>query len=130
MRLFLYGMLLDPATLARRGGPTLPARLTPAVLTGWRRVVLRGTPWPTLRRDRTARVSGAVLVCAAAALVRLAAFEEPPYMRRRVVVATARGKIAAIAWIAPGATRRPWTSDARRPWPATHAAPDRDADRI
>jgi len=108
MRVFLYGMLLDPATLARRGGPTLPARMIPARLTGWRRVALRGTPWPTLRRDRTGRVLGAVLESSAAALARLRVFEEPPYARRRVVVATARGKTAAFVWIAPGATHRPW----------------------
>jgi gamma-glutamylcyclotransferase (GGCT)/AIG2-like uncharacterized protein YtfP len=108
MRVFLYGMLLDPRTLAHHGGPTLPARLTQAHLPGWRRVTLRGTPWPTLRRDRTAHVAGALLTPSAAALARLKTFEEPPYRRRRVVITTARGKTAAFAWIAPGATRRPW----------------------
>jgi gamma-glutamylcyclotransferase (GGCT)/AIG2-like uncharacterized protein YtfP len=108
MRVFLYGMLLDPVTLTRYGGPTLPARLIPARLFGWRRVTLRGTPWPTLRRDCTAHVTGAVLHPSAAALARLKMFEEPPYLRRRVVVTTARGKTAAFAWIAPGATSRPW----------------------
>jgi len=102
-------MLLDPITLTRHGGPTLPARLIPARLTGWRRVTLRGTPWPTLRRDRTAHVTGAVLHPSAAALARLKKFEEPPYLCRRVVVTTARGKTTALAWIAPGATRRPWS---------------------
>ncbi len=108
MRVFLYGMLLDPMTLTRHGGPTLPARLTPARLPGWRRVALRGTPWPTLRRDRTAHVSGAMLAPSAAALARLRVFEEQPFLRRRVVVTTARGKTVAFAWIVPGATRRPW----------------------
>jgi gamma-glutamylcyclotransferase (GGCT)/AIG2-like uncharacterized protein YtfP len=124
VRLFLYGMLLAPVTLARRAGPTMPARLTPALLAGWRRVVLRGTLWPTLRRDRTGRVSGAMLEPSAAALTRLKVFEEPPYLRRRVVVATARGKTAAFVWIAPGATRRPWkgcphvAAATRPPWHA------------
>jgi gamma-glutamylcyclotransferase (GGCT)/AIG2-like uncharacterized protein YtfP len=108
MRVFLYGMLLDPITLTRHSGPTLPARLIPARLIGWRRVTLRGTPWPTLRRDRTAHVTGAVLHLSAAALARLRKFEEPPYLRRWVVVTTARGKTCAFAWIAPGATSRPW----------------------
>jgi len=117
MRIFLYGMLLDPKTLARHGGPTLPARLTRARLPGWRRVSLRGTPWPTLRRDRTAHVAGAVLTPSAAALARLKIFEEPPYHRRRVVITTARGKTAAIAWIAPGATRRPWPAARISPSP-------------
>jgi len=107
-RVFLYGMLLDSVTLTRRGGPTLPARLVPTHLAGSRRVTLRGTPWPTLRRDRTASVPGAVLEASAAAMARLRVFEEPPYLRRRVVVTTARGKTAAFAWIAPGATSRPW----------------------
>ena len=101
-------MLLDPITLTRHGGPSLPARLIPARLTGWQRVTLRGTPWPTLRRDRTAHVTGAVLHLSATALARLKNFEEPPYLRRRVVVTTARGKTVAFAWIAPGATSRPW----------------------
>jgi gamma-glutamylcyclotransferase (GGCT)/AIG2-like uncharacterized protein YtfP len=107
-RVFLYGMLLDPITLTRYGGPTLPARLIPARLTGWRRVTLRGTPWPTLRRDRTAHVAGAILHLSAATLGRLRKFEEPPYLLRRVVVTTPRGKTAAFAWIAPGATSHPW----------------------
>jgi gamma-glutamylcyclotransferase (GGCT)/AIG2-like uncharacterized protein YtfP len=101
-------MLLDPITLTRHGGPTLPARLIPARLIGWRRVILRGTPWPTLRRNRTAHVTGAILHLSAAALARLRKFEEPPYLRHRVVVTTARGKTAAFAWIALGATSRPW----------------------
>jgi len=107
-------MLLDPITLTRHGGPTLPARLIPACLAGWRRVTLRGTPWPALRRDRNAHVTGAILHLSAAAPARLRKFEEPPYLRRRVVVTTARGKPAAFAWIAPGATSRPWF---RRPAP-------------
>jgi gamma-glutamylcyclotransferase (GGCT)/AIG2-like uncharacterized protein YtfP len=115
MKVFLYGMLLDPTILARRGGPALPGRVVPAALTGWRRVKLRGTPWPTLRRDRAGRVSGAVLEPSAAALARLTVFEEPPYLRRRVVVATARGRAAALVWIAPGATRRAWSPCTRRP---------------
>jgi len=67
-----------------------------------------------LRRHRIAHLTGAVLHSSAAALARLKKFEEPPYLRRRVVVATARGKTAAFAWIAPGATRRPRLS---RPTP-------------
>jgi len=49
---------------------------------------------------------------AAAALARLKVFDEPPYLRGRVVVTTARGMTAAVAWIAPGATLRPWTRGA------------------
>jgi hypothetical protein len=61
-----------------------------------------------LRRNRTAHVTSAVLHLSAAALGRLRKFEGPPYLWRRVVVTTARGKTAAFTWIALGATRRVW----------------------
>lgn len=99
MRLFLYGTLLGD----RRLGVG-----TPATLTGWRRVVLRGTRYPTLRRDRSGAVSGAVVKVPAPVLRRLIAYEGPAYRLVRVVVQTASGKTAAYAWIAPGGTRRPW----------------------
>ena len=81
---------------------------TPATLTGWRRVVLRGTRYPTLRRDRRGAVSGAVVKVPAPVLRRLVAYEGPAYRLVRVVVQTPNGKTAANAWIAPGGTRRPW----------------------
>ena len=93
----------------------MPARPTAALLAGWRRVAMREMLWPTLRRNRAGRVSGARLQRSAAALAHLKVFEKPIYARRWVVVTTARGKTAAFAWIAPfvwivlGATRRPWT---------------------
>jgi gamma-glutamylcyclotransferase (GGCT)/AIG2-like uncharacterized protein YtfP len=99
MRLFLYGTLLGE----RRLGPSVPATLT-----GWRRVTLRGTPYPTLRRARGGAVSGAVVDVPAPVLRRLVAYEGPTYRLARVVVQTASGKTAARAWIAPGGTRRPW----------------------
>jgi gamma-glutamylcyclotransferase (GGCT)/AIG2-like uncharacterized protein YtfP len=99
MRLFLYGTLLGD----RRLGPSAPA-----ILMGWRRVGLRGTRYPTLRRDRQGAVSGAVVNVPAAVLRRLVAYEGPAYRLARVVVRTASGKTAAYAWIAPGGTRRPW----------------------
>ena len=68
MRLFLYGTLLDAATLARHSGdPNLPARRVPATLHGWRRVALPHAGWPTLRRDRAGVVTGAVVNVTAAA---------------------------------------------------------------
>jgi len=105
MRLFLYGTLLDPPTLTRFAGRTLPA--TPATLAGWRRVRLRGSLYPTLVRARD-RVAGAVVAVDAAVLRRLSAYEGPCYVLRRLAVATARGNTAAYAWIAAAATRRPW----------------------
>lgn len=109
MRWFLYGSLRDATVLARRAGtPGLAARSVPAALSGWRRVARAAGPWPTLRRDRAGRVGGALLAVPAVACARLAAYEGPAYRLRPVVVATARGPRAALAWIAPDATRRPW----------------------
>ncbi|MGE0226208.1 MAG: gamma-glutamylcyclotransferase family protein [Acetobacteraceae bacterium] len=109
MRLFLYGTLLDPETLARRGGdPSLSRRLRPASLPGWRRVALGATRWPTLRRARSFHTPGAIVWVGAAALGRLAAYEGPAYRLRRVVVTTASGNTAAATWVAPGGTHRPW----------------------
>ena len=80
--------------------------LVPASLSGWRRVGLRGSLYPTLRRG--GRVPGALLHVSAAALRRLTAYEGPRYRLTRVVVAAPRGKIAAWTWIAAGATHRDW----------------------
>jgi len=99
MRLFLYGTLLGD----RKLGPSVPATLT-----GWRRVALRGTRYPTLRRDRQGAVTGAVVDVPAPVLRRLVAYEGPTYRLARVVVQTAAGKTAAHTWIAPGGTRRAW----------------------
>ena len=112
MRLFLYGTLLDPAVLARRGGDTaLRASGIAASLTGWTRVGIGCLPWPTLRRARGGVVRGVVVEADAAALRRLAAYEGPAYRLTRVVATTPTGKTAAWTWIAPGGTHRRW--DAR-----------------
>jgi len=109
MRLFLYGSLLDPDILAHRGGnPRLGHERQSATLSGWRRVCLVRTRWPTLRRGRGTQVEGIVVRAPAASLLRLAAYEGPSYRLIRVVVCTARGKTAAGTWIAPGGTLRPW----------------------
>ena len=109
MRLFLYGTLLSPATLAARSGdPALPRRCAPASLRGWRRVALPAVPWPTLRRDRRSVVTGSLVDVSAAAAARLAAYEGSTYRLVPVVVTTAKGKTAARTFIAPGGTRRPW----------------------
>ena len=106
MRLFIYGTLLDPGRLGTLVGRGLP--LQPADLPGWRRVGLRGTPYPTLRRAFRARVAGAVINVDAAALRRLTAYEGAQYRLRRVAVHTRGRKTAALAWIAPAVTARPW----------------------
>ena len=109
MRLFLYGTLLDPTVWARRAGVNRPA--LPAILFGWRRVGLRASPYPTLRRGGS--VAGAVRDVSATTLQRLIAYEGPRYRLTRVVVATARGKTAAWTWIGAAATRRPWEETRR-----------------
>ncbi|HUB12774.1 MAG TPA: gamma-glutamylcyclotransferase family protein [Acetobacteraceae bacterium] len=109
MRLFLYGTLLDPVTLARRSGdPAAPARCFAATLHGWRRVASPGGRFPTLRRQRRGAVDGVVVDVDAAAMRRLSAYEGDAYRLLSVVVETTTGKSAAKVWIAPGGTRRPW----------------------
>jgi gamma-glutamylcyclotransferase (GGCT)/AIG2-like uncharacterized protein YtfP len=109
MRLFVYGTLLNPATLAQRSGdPAAPRRCVVATLHGWQRVALPSGRYPTLRHCRGGVVTGAVVEVDAAAARRLAAYEGDAYRLVPVVVATATGKIAARVWIAPGGTRRPW----------------------
>ena len=107
MRLFLYGTLLDPETLAARSGdPGLPQQCRDAALRGWRRVSLTGTKWPTLQRRRGASVAGKLVTAGAAAVRRLSAYEGPTYRLHRVIV---EPRTPAWTWIAPGGTRQPWT---------------------
>jgi hypothetical protein len=100
MRLFLYGTLLDPTTLARRSGdPALPLRCQPAVLRGWCRTTVARTPWLTLRQCNGGRVMGNIVNAGAAAVQRLTAYEGPEYRLRTVIV---EPRTPAWAWIAPG----------------------------
>jgi gamma-glutamylcyclotransferase (GGCT)/AIG2-like uncharacterized protein YtfP len=105
VRLFVYGTLLDPALVTRLTGQ--PAHLEPASLAGYRRVQLRGTPYPTLRRARDA-VAGAVLSADLASFRRLHAYEGPRYRLTRVRPVVGGKTVNARAWIAPDATNRPW----------------------
>jgi Gamma-glutamyl cyclotransferase, AIG2-like len=107
--MFLYGTLLEPATLAARSGePATPARCQAASLTGWTRVRLGRTPWPTLARERGGLVPGAIVPVTAAAARRLAAYEGPAYRLTRVTVHAGVRPLPAWAWIAPGGTKHPW----------------------
>jgi gamma-glutamylcyclotransferase (GGCT)/AIG2-like uncharacterized protein YtfP len=111
--LFLYGTLLDPAVLARMSGEaSLVRRMVPARLDGWRRVVLRGTPYPTLVADAASAVEGAVLRVSPPVLARLSEYEGSAYALTPITVWTARGAMRARSWIAPS-----WRADAARPWP-------------
>ena len=96
MRLFLYGTLLNPTTLAQRSGDAAaPTRCIAATLHGWQRVALPNGRWPSLRRQRGGQVFGAVADVNAAAVRRLAAYEGEAYRLVPVVVATASGNTAA-----------------------------------
>nr|WP_294511138.1 gamma-glutamylcyclotransferase family protein [uncultured Rhodopila sp.] len=105
VRLFLYGTLLNPRLLASFAGRDVP--LSPATLHGWRRVVLPGTGYPTVRRARGV-VKGAVAIVNRATLARLVVYEGRRYRLTPVVIRTAQGARAAYAWIAPGGTLRDW----------------------
>ncbi len=105
VRLFVYGTLLDPLLVTRLTGQ--PAQLELAHLDGYRRVQLRGTPYPTLRRARDA-VAGALLSADAVSLRRLHAYEGPRYRLTRVRPIAGGKAVNALAWIAPDATNRPW----------------------
>jgi len=99
MRLFVYGTLLGD----RRLGSA-----TPATLNGWQRVGMRGMRYPTLRRQRSGAVSGAVVDVPARTLAWLIAYEGPTYRLMRVMVQTDGRKTAAFAWVAREATNRHW----------------------
>lgn len=106
MILFLYGSLFDPEVWRRQTGALPRDPGEPARLSGWRRVGLRGSPDPTLRRGST--TPGLLRRVDRRVLRRLIRYEGPRYRLRRVVVATTRGNTVAWTWIAAGATDRPW----------------------
>jgi gamma-glutamylcyclotransferase (GGCT)/AIG2-like uncharacterized protein YtfP len=104
MRVFAYGTLRDPKVFARVAGTALPLdRALPAILPGFRRVVLRGTPYPTLLRDPGAETDGLLLAVGALVLRRLHAYEGPAYRFRPVHVTVGSVRIPAHAWISPHA---------------------------
>ncbi|GIX10399.1 gamma-glutamylcyclotransferase family protein [Elioraea sp.] len=101
MRLFLYGTLTDPAVARRVAGEDRFVReARPALLAGYRRVILRGTPYPTLVPDREAAVHGLVTEVTPAVLRRLHAYEGPLYRFVTVRVLCEGATLAARAWIA------------------------------
>jgi gamma-glutamylcyclotransferase (GGCT)/AIG2-like uncharacterized protein YtfP len=99
--IFVYGTLMDPGVMARRGGQRgLLRRARPAILHGFRRVALRGTPYPTMRRGR-GQVRGLWLRVPPAVLRALDRYETRVYARIRVRVRTRAGMRRAFAWMAP-----------------------------
>ncbi|WP_291297846.1 gamma-glutamylcyclotransferase family protein [Elioraea sp.] len=112
MRVFVYGSLMDPAVFARRTGTAAPlAAARPALLAGWRRVTLRGTPFPTLLPDPRAAVDGLLVALPPSLLPPLHAYEGALYRFLPVRVLSEGHRLAARAWIA-----RPDRADPARPW--------------
>jgi gamma-glutamylcyclotransferase (GGCT)/AIG2-like uncharacterized protein YtfP len=117
---FVYGTLLDPRLLARFAGRRPLRRAVPARLAGFRRVGLRGTPYPTLLRGDGV-VEGLLLPrLAPAAFARLVEYEGAYYELRPVRVATRRGPRAARAWMAPA-----WRAAAEPAWFPCLVRPER-----
>lgn len=112
---FIYGTLLDARIFARFAGRAPLRRAVPAELAGHRRVLLRGTPYPTLLRDAAAPrggVRGLLLPkLPPGAFARLAGYEGAAYALVPVRVATPRGPCRARAWMAPR-----WRADSGRDW--------------
>jgi gamma-glutamylcyclotransferase (GGCT)/AIG2-like uncharacterized protein YtfP len=99
---FLYGTLMDPAVARRIAGQDRFVReARPALLAGYRRVLLRGTPYPTLVRDARGVVHGLLAEVPPSVLRRLSAYEGPLYRFVAVRVLCAGATLAARAWIAP-----------------------------
>jgi hypothetical protein len=101
LALFLYGTLLDPRLFIRFAGRSPLRRAMAATLPGHRRVMLRGTRYPTLLRGPGLVRGVLVPRVAPPALTRLAAYEGAGYALAPVRVDTARGPRRARAWIAP-----------------------------
>ena len=101
MRIFAYGTLRDPATFRRVTGTAAPVQAAlPAILPGFRRAPLAGTPYDTLVRDSAGEVEGLLIEVDRAMLVRLHRYEERLYRFRPVHVRVGTLRIQARAWIA------------------------------
>jgi len=102
IRIFAYGTLRDPGIFRRVVGTDAPVLAAlPALLPGFRRAPLAGTPYDTLVRDRAAEVEGLLIEVDRAALVRLHRYEERLYRFRPVHVRVGSLRVPAHAWIAP-----------------------------
>lgn len=111
---FIYGTLLDPLIFARFAPRAAFRCALPARLVGWRRVGLRGTPYPTLARG-PGEVAGLLLPrLAPACFARLSAYEGPCYALVPVRVVTQRGARRARTWMAA-----PWRATSQAWSPST-----------
>jgi gamma-glutamylcyclotransferase (GGCT)/AIG2-like uncharacterized protein YtfP len=108
MKLFLYGTLTDPAGFGYCAGKPLRAQPVPAVLPNYRRVLLRGARYPTLRRARGHAVHGVIMRVNADMLVRLQNYESARYQRVKLRLHTQRGPERAICFVGDAPTRVAW----------------------
>jgi gamma-glutamylcyclotransferase (GGCT)/AIG2-like uncharacterized protein YtfP len=100
-RIFVYGTLRDPEIFRRVTGSAEPCLAAlPAILHGFRRAPLAGTPYDTLVRDKTGEVEGLLIEVDRAMLVRLHRYEERLYRFRPVHVRVGTLRTPAHAWIA------------------------------
>lgn len=105
MNLFAYGTLQVPAVMERvAGGPV--AAPEPAVLTGYRRFLLRDKTYPGIVETAEATVAGMLFRDLTAEVVRrLDAFEDPIYERLPVRVTLGAETVDAFAYVVPVARR-------------------------
>jgi gamma-glutamylcyclotransferase (GGCT)/AIG2-like uncharacterized protein YtfP len=111
MKLFVYGTLADPEALGRCAGRPLKTTPLPAQLLGFRRVLLRGARYPTLRRAPGGRVEGVIIRVNADMLVRLQAYESVRYQQVHVRLHSATGPHRARCFFGDAATRIDWVPD-------------------
>ncbi len=112
MKIFLYGTLIDPAGFGFCAGRPSRAEPMAAVLLHYRRVLLRGARYPTLRRARGHKVQGVLMRVNADMLVRLQNYESDRYRPIRVRLLTPSGPMRAICFMGDAATLRDWRSPA------------------
>ena len=113
MNLFLYGTLADPEALGKCAGKPLRAAPVPARLHGFRRVLLRGAPFPTLRRAPGNAVHGLMVRVNAEMMVRLQNYESGRYRLVHVRLHTPRGPKRARCFYGDAPTNVPWVPDTK-----------------
>jgi gamma-glutamylcyclotransferase (GGCT)/AIG2-like uncharacterized protein YtfP len=111
MRIFLYGTLADPAGLGRCAGKPVRGVPLAAVLPGYRRVMLRGARFPTLRRSPGHAVAGVLMRVNADMLVRLQNYESGRYRQVHVRLQTPAGPARARCFVGDAPTNVPWVPD-------------------
>ncbi len=111
MKIFVYGTLIDKASLGRCAGKPVTTHMEHAVLHGFTRVYLRGARYPTLKRAPGQHVAGAMLRVNADMLVRLGNYESVRYRLAHVRLMAKSGPHRARVFIGDAATKVAWVPD-------------------